>query len=154
LKACKIELANTADAQRMADLHQLCFSKSWPVREFASLLHLPSSLGLVAAKDGLDIGFVLIRVVVDEAEILTLGVAPEYRGFGAGHLLLEKAESMGRARGVGRVFLEVSVNNKAACDLYSRANYSGIGIRQNYYSDGSDACVMEKSLLQHGQNPA
>ena len=47
---------------------------------------------------------------------------------------------------IKRLFLEVSHSNIAAVKFYSRFDFSTVGIRRNYYKDGSDALLKEKIL--------
>ncbi|WP_300527629.1 ribosomal protein S18-alanine N-acetyltransferase [Maricaulis sp.] len=148
-----IERLHAASADQLAELHALCFDHAWSQAEFASLLHLPSSLALGLREDGRLDGFVLVRTAADEAEILTIGVDPRCRKNGVGRALLERAETEARERGVTRVFLEVSDRNSAARALYQRAGYTGAGRRARYYRDGSDALVLEKTLSGRGQRP-
>ena len=70
-----IEKLAAASAAQLAALHARCFDHPWSEAEFASLLHLPSSLALGQREDGVLLGFVLSRIAADEAEILTVGVA-------------------------------------------------------------------------------
>jgi ribosomal protein S18 acetylase RimI-like enzyme len=45
-----------------------------------------------------------------------------------------------------KIFLEVSDKNIHAIKLYERNGYEKISVRKNYYSDGSDAIIMQKFL--------
>ena len=79
----------------------------------------PSSL--VSAGDQAEPGtrqgpFVTVeaRVAADEAEVLTLAVAPAARRQGLGAALLETALLAAAAAGAGAMFLEVSTGNAAA----------------------------------------
>jgi ribosomal-protein-alanine N-acetyltransferase len=89
---------------------------------------------------------ILIRVAADEAEILTLAVAPEARRTGLGRALLDAACEAARAAGAVRLFLEVSATNQAARALYDAAGFQQIGRRRRYYADGSDALTMSLTL--------
>lgn len=64
------------DPPELAALHARCFTspRPWLAREFAALLG-HASIFLCHAPQG----FLLGRVVVDEAELLTLAVTPEAR---------------------------------------------------------------------------
>jgi ribosomal-protein-alanine N-acetyltransferase len=148
-----IERLTAASADRMANVHARCFDHAWSEAEFASLLHLPSSLALGRGEDGALHGFVLARIAADEAEILTIGVDPDQRRGGSGRALLNSLHGCARDRGVARVFLEVSDVNTAARALYERAGYTETGRRARYYRDGSDALVLEKTLSGRGQTP-
>ena len=91
-------------------------------------------------------GFVLARVVADEAEILTLAVDPHGQGQGAGRLLLQAAMGEARRRGAVAMFLEVAPSNAAALALYGSAGFVQVGRRPRYYPGGSDALVLRGPL--------
>ena len=56
--------------------------------------------------------------------------------------LIQRCEKLS----VNKLFLEVSHTNLTADKFYSRFDFSTIGIRRNYYKDGSDALIKEKIL--------
>ena len=47
---------------------------------------------------------------------------------------------------IDKLLLEVSLSNTTAEKFYSRFEFSTVGIRRNYYKDGSDALLKEKKL--------
>ena len=47
---------------------------------------------------------------------------------------------------INKLLLEVSHTNAIADKFYSRFDFSTVGIRRNYYKDGSDALLKEKKL--------
>ena len=65
-----------------------------------------------------------------------------------GKLLLSFALDHILTNAVDVVFLEVSVNNSVALQLYKQFGFEVLGQRKRYYSDGSDAYVMRKHLEQ------
>ena len=46
-----------------------------------------------------------------------------------------------------KILLEVSQSNVTAERFYSRFDFYTVGIRRNYYKDGSDALLKEKKLI-------
>ena len=149
-----VERVTPASAGRLAALHASSFDRPWSPADLASLLHMPSTLGLsLSSRDGLA-GFVLVRMALDEAEILTIAVHPDARRSGAGRQLMDALDAALREAGIERVFLEVSTQNVAARALYDRTGYSQVGLRRGYYSDGTDALVLEKTLHGSGQDGA
>ena len=88
----------------------------------------------------------LARVAADEAEILTLAVAPEVRRSGIGRTMLAAATEAAAAAGARIVLLEVSVTNIAAKALYTSFGFTEAGRRPQYYSDHSDALVLRLDL--------
>lgn len=146
--------AGAGSAPLLAELHRLAFpaGEAWGPEAIAVMLALPGSFALCAAADGGadPAGFVLVRAVADEAEILTLAVLPEQRRQGIGAALLRGAIGEAAARGARTLFLEVSEANRAARALYAAAGFAGRGRRRRYYADGSDALVLALSLPSCG----
>jgi ribosomal-protein-alanine N-acetyltransferase len=131
--------------ETLAALHAEAFETPWDAAALSALLASPG----VFAVEQPD-GFILIRVVADEAEILTLAVRPVARRSGLGARLVEAAVVRAAALGAERMFLEVAEDNVAARALYARAGFHEAGRRRGYYSrnDGSreDALVLALNL--------
>ena len=129
----------------LADLHAHAFAAPWDAAAFADLLAQPGVF-VVAEADG----FILIRVVLDEAEILTLAVRPEARRAGLGGRLVGQGAVQAAQGGARRLFLEVAEDNAAARALYARAGFRALGRRKAYYAapDGgrTDALVLGRDL--------
>ena len=51
-----------------------------------------------------------------------------------------------RKLNVNKLLLEVSQSNLTADRFYNRFDFSTVGIRKNYYKDGSNALLKEKKL--------
>lgn len=124
-------------------MHARCFTRPrpWSAAEFAALLGGPGVF-LCAG----DAGFLLGRVVLDEAEVLTLAVRPEARRRGAGRALLATFEAEAAARGAAAAFLEVAGDNAAALALYRGAGFAEAGRRRGYFGAGADALALRKAL--------
>ena len=93
------------------------------------------------------IGICVFHVVLDEAQINFFAVNKKYRkqGFGSNlmNYLIKRCEELS----IKKLFLEVSQSNIPAERFYSRFDFSTVGIRKNYYKDGSDAVLKEKKLI-------
>jgi len=77
--------------------------------------------------------YVVMIPVVDEAELLNIGVAQTAQRRGLGRVLLAAMLDMARERNMRRVFLEVRPSNEAAIALYRSAGFREIGMRRGYY---------------------
>ena len=130
----------------LAALHAEAFDAPWDAPSLSALLASP---GVFAVEE--DDGFILIRVVADEAEILTLAVRPEARRQGGGARLVQAAAGRAAGQGAARLFLEVAEDNAAARALYARAGFRFLGRRKAYYAapDGgrTDALVLGLDLV-------
>ena len=124
----------------LAQLHALCFPhKPWAAFHFADLKK--SGCDIIASEHG----FIVWRVVADQAEIITIGVHPDARQTGIASAMLVLAESDAKTRGANKMFLEVAENNRPARAMYEKNGYTQIGVRPKYY-DGVDAILMEKNI--------
>jgi ribosomal-protein-alanine N-acetyltransferase len=147
-----IEPGTAADAETLAKLHAGAFYRGWPREEFAAYLADPRTTpAYVACDAGHRIaGFAMLRLAADEAELLTIAVAPRWRGKGIGHALMHAALDDLSYTPVTRMFLEVDESNAAAVHLYKREGFSRVGERRGYYAraDGTaaTALVMSRDL--------
>ena len=124
----------------LANLHQKCFPhKPWSADDFADLKK--SGCEIIASQNG----FIVWRAVADDAELITIGVAPDARRTGIGAAMIGIMEGELKKSGVKSVFLEVAENNAPARKLYEQNGYAQIGVRPKYY-DGIDAIMMKKDL--------
>ncbi len=133
--------------EQMAALHARSFDgapRPWTGAEFRSILE-GAGTWLVSVEGGLAVG----RCTLDEAELLTLAVSPEFRRRGLGRRLLTLHEAEAQAREAKTLYLEVSVRNHAALALYRSHGYREAGRRTGYYAqaDGgrTDALVMARN---------
>jgi ribosomal-protein-alanine N-acetyltransferase len=132
----------------IAAIEAASFADPWSEAEFASVLLTPHTIFLVAEagrKSGI-VGYVIAMAVLDQAEILNVAVAPEYRGGGLGGGLLDAALLEVERRGAESVFLEVRVSNAAAKALYASRGFVEVSRRKNYYrTPVEDALVMQRA---------
>ena len=136
-----IATLRTADIDIVAKIHATCFFDAWGPSMLRQVLNMPGTFGLVARRPNYSsiVGFALARVAADECELLSLGVASEYRANGAGAQLLKAAMARAIAERARWFFLEVAEDNKAALRLYAAHGLTKVGYRLNYYenADGS-----------------
>ncbi len=92
------------------------------------------------------IGICVFHVVLDEAQINFFAIIPKYRKKGFGTYLMSYLINQCKKLNINKLFLEVSNNNSTAEKFYSRFEFFTVGIRRNYYKDGSDALLKEKKL--------
>ena len=93
------------------------------------------------------IGICVFQVVLDEAQINFFVVNQKYRGKGYGSYLMSYLIKECEKSSINRIFLEVSNTNITAEKFYSSFDFFTVGIRRNYYKDGSDALLKEKKLI-------
>ena len=132
----------------LAEMEAICFPTTpsiWSEKDYAA--HLANGAGLTVSDET---GFVVGRIAADEAEIITLGVLPDYRKRGHGTDLLAQFETHARTKGAEAIFLEVAANNRAALALYKARAFSRVGRRRKYYENAEgisvDAFILKKTL--------
>jgi ribosomal-protein-alanine N-acetyltransferase len=125
--------AASRDAASIAALHAASFRRGWSEQEVEGLLtdrHVIAHRAMVGSAMA---GFIMSRLVEDEAEILSVAVAGQRRGRGLARNLLNLHLRRLAALGARAVFLEVDEHNAAAIRLYDRAGFHEISRRPNYY---------------------
>jgi ribosomal-protein-alanine N-acetyltransferase len=142
--------AMSRDAGAIATLHAASFRRGWSEPEVEALLLDRHAVAHRATAGGKLAGFIMSRLVEDEAEILSVAVAPRWRGRGLARKLL--ILHLRRLAGLGAraVFLEVGEHNNAAIRLYHRAGFREVSRRPNYYpgtgGEAATALVLRRDL--------
>lgn len=138
----KMRSLGSFDLEILAELHRLCFTapwdQSWSTGSFAEILAMPGAAGwLISDQDAAALhqprGFILVRSVLDEMEIILVGTDPQYRQRGLGGRLVDQAIDFARQTGIKHVFLEHAAPNLAARALYRSRGFAEIGSRPGYY---------------------
>lgn len=149
--AYTIRPATAADLPALATLHAAAFPhEPWDAAALAGMLATPGTAALTTAGDLT--GFILLRVVLDEAEVLTICVSETARRRGAGRALLRAALNAAAAGGAAALYLEAAADNVSALALYRSAGFAEAGRRRGYYRRGAekiDALVMRLAPLSH-----
>ncbi len=85
--------------------------------------------------------------MVDYYDIANLAVKTEYKKQGLASKLLEEIERLAKEDGIENIFLEVSVHNEAAINLYLKHGYKKLKVIKNYYTVlKEDAFLMQKEV--------
>lgn len=116
----------------LAEIHGASFTlapRPWSADELKSLLSSPNTT--LFEIDG---GFAITRAAGPEVELLTIAVHPDFRRQNIAMRLMEMLQKSAKESGAEEIFLEVSVENTAACALYGACGYVAKATRMNYYS--------------------
>ncbi len=92
------------------------------------------------------VGFVVSRIAADQAEILSIAVASDFRGAGLARRLLDVHLRRLAGYGVATVFLEVDEHNAPARRLYAGFGFAKVGRRESYYAAAAAALVLRRHL--------
>ncbi|HHX94928.1 MAG TPA: ribosomal protein S18-alanine N-acetyltransferase [Clostridia bacterium] len=128
------------------EIENVSFPTPWSYRSYMGELTRNNFahyfVGLIEDKV---VGYIGIWIVLDEAHITTIAVAPEFRGNHIAERFIEFGVEYSKVWGAEKMLLEVRVSNKAAQKVYKRMGFVEIGVRKQYYSDTlEDAIVMLK----------
>src|SRR5262249_8134851 len=140
--------AGPADARALAALHAASFHRGWSEDEFERLLsdrHIVAHRAMVGAALA---GFILSRLVREEAEILSIAVACARQGRGLARQLLDTNLRRLVALRAGGAFFWGEEGNVSARRLYRRAGFQEVGRREAYYAaeHGAAALVLRRDL--------
>jgi ribosomal-protein-alanine N-acetyltransferase len=138
--------AKPADAPAIATVHNASFQRGWGEDEIHRLLIEHNVVAHRATNRRTFVGFILSRLAAGEAEILSVAIAPAWRGRAIARPMLMLHLRRLAGLGVRSVFLEVGERNAPACRLYRRAGFHEVGRRQGYYEGGATALVLRRDL--------
>ena len=134
----------------LAILHRRCFPDDpWEAAALGRIMALSGAYGWLAWEEDEPVGFILVRDLGNECEILSLGVVPRWRRRGAAQALLVTTIADARRRCVPSLVLEVAVDNEPASNLYTALGFASVGRRPRYYRrpDGRvDALILRLFL--------
>ena len=93
------------------------------------------------------VGISVFQIVLDEAQINYFSINHKFRRSGYGRYLISYIIKECQILGIKKLLLEVSENNFVAIKFYDAFNFATVGVRKNYYKDGSNALLKEKKLI-------
>lgn len=126
-------------AAEVAALHLLLFNPPWSEDSIRTSLDHPASTAFIAfdGRSRTAVGFVMGQLAADEAEILSIGVAPEWQRHGLGRRMVEGLSRAIERAEAKRLYLEVAADNDAAMGLYLGMGFMATGLRRGYYQRDS-----------------
>jgi len=139
-----IRALTAKDIKAVVALHAQGFEKGWPESEMQTHIENDLAMGCFSNDAAPNLlGFILIRIVYDQAEVLTLAVHPDTRRLGVARRLLDAVNIALKSGTVKSLFLEVAEDNLAAIALYKASNFEAFGRRPAYYKrkDGRVAAL-------------
>jgi [ribosomal protein S18]-alanine N-acetyltransferase len=146
----------TADAHNIASIMPVmdsafdpAFGEAWTPAQCMATLSLPDTQLLIARAHDEIAGFAISRWVLDEEELMMIGVLPEFQGRGVGKQILQYMIDLAKSANRSKIFLEVRANNPAI-KFYTSLMFTQIGIRPNYYvsnvGNRFDAVTMQRLI--------
>jgi len=130
------------DLQRILEIQKESFSDNWTDKMFISESENKFSNFKICKTGGITAGFIIYRLIANEAEILNIVVAKDFRGRNLGKNMLNYAIDDLKKKNAQTIFLEVNERNSVAINLYTRNGFKKYGMRPKYY--GFDDAVLMK----------
>lgn len=96
------------------------------------------------------VGYAGFWIVLDEAHLVNLAVAPAYRNQGIGRQLLMVILKIAINKGAQKATLEVRASNLNARKFYQRFSFKPVAVRKGYYHSREDAVIMWRDDLKEG----
>jgi ribosomal-protein-alanine N-acetyltransferase len=136
------------DIRALAAAEIDCFDDPWPEPYFATELFAPGRFHRVLVDSHGDlVAYLFTAWQYLDLHILKVATLPKFRRKGLGRRLMDVAEEHATEMAGETLTLEVRPTNAPAIALYETLGYRRLGIRPGYYSDGSDALVMTKRVV-------
>jgi [ribosomal protein S18]-alanine N-acetyltransferase len=123
------------------EIERAVYPQPWSTGVFADELGQDNRVYLALEVDGHLAGYGGLMLVVDEAHITTVVVAPQHRQGRLGTRLMMGLVDAAVDHGARSLTLEVRTSNLAAQALYRRFGMAPVGVRKQYYRD-EDALIM------------
>ena len=157
----RIDFAAEDDIDRILEIERGAISPPWTHGALLSEIYREDSFFAVAKNNSQftihnsqlftrDVcGFVFLRRIADEGELLQIAVDRTARRRGVAGLLMDAAFRYVGEHALKSVFLEVRASNEAAIALYEKHGFRPVRQRKDYYDKPiEDAVVMSKALEQ------
>ncbi len=125
------------DVEAVMRIEQSIYPYPWTTGNFIDSLDSGYTC-MVAELDGALVGYVVLMPSVDEAHLLTIGIASEHQRKGLGEEILSRMMAMAHDSGINRIILEVRPSNTPALALYRKCGFQQIGLRRGYYPADND----------------
>ena len=105
--------------------------KKWEKKDFYTFISNQNNIFILSHPK--PVGYLKARVTSDEIEIISILIDKKFRKIGIGKSLLKQLLNIALKKKIQNIFLEVSVENQIAINLYKKFNFIKVGKRKNYY---------------------
>lgn len=137
-----------ADLERVLRIEREVHAHPWTLGNFSDALRSKYQCKVYESEETI-LGYAVLMLAVDEAELLDIAIAAQHQRHGRGRKLLDEMMVLARRCGMRRMVLEVRTSNAAAIALYRNAGFANIGLRRDYYpaeTGREDAILMGREL--------
>ena len=110
----------------------------WSQLQFTTSIENCNNLCYYLNLNGKTIGYLIAMLAVGTADILNIGIDPDFKRQGYGTGLLNHLIEELKKRHIGEILLEVRAGNKSAIQFYKKQGFEEISVRKNYYMKNSN----------------
>jgi ribosomal-protein-alanine N-acetyltransferase len=143
----RVRRLRPSDFDRLLVIEHASFgSDAYDRKLFAEFLRNCGELFLVVEDGDAVRGYIVTCIKGEQAELVSIAVAPEARSRGAASALMESTLRRLRLRRIRRIRLLVRVTNRVARDFYEKYGFAKVRTVRGYYEDGEDGVLMAKDL--------
>ncbi len=144
-----VESKDLDQVSALLDIEREAFGeKAWNLEMIKSEFQKHNNVILLLRKDQSEIGYVLMRRILDEGELLRIAIRPAFQKMGYGKYLLESLFKKAKSQRIRKIYLEVSEKNIGAVRLYQKVGFQKIGLRKHYYGLNESAYIMVYPLKE------
>lgn len=135
------------DIAQVSEMEQRFFSTPWSEASIAHYVETGNTIFVVARNGEKTVGYAAVLCILDEGNLVSIGVDDAFRQMGIATELLDIVYEMAHERGVSSINLEVRTSNEAAIALYKKEGFVQNGLRKNFYREPTeDALLFWKEL--------
>ncbi|MCC5889440.1 MAG: ribosomal protein S18-alanine N-acetyltransferase [Alkalibacterium sp.] len=119
----------------------------WTLRQYADTLADTQLKFFVAETEDTIIGYAGGKVLLDEAEIYSVAVAPDFKNRQLATQLVRTFIEYCKSQGVEVMYLEVRQSNVPARNFYKKLGFKEVGKRPEYYRHPIEDAVLMKCTI-------
>lgn len=148
----KISPMLKSDTDELAKIDRVIFGGTFKAEDFSNYLNSDIYYFNVAKIDEKAVGYIGYMIIAGEADIINIGVLPNFRGQSIGKMLLSSMLQMCKQNGATCVHLEVRKSNTVAIKLYESYGFLTVGVSKNHYKQPTeDALRMNLCIKYNGE---
>lgn len=138
----KIEGLLLKDIEQIHDIECACFSTPWSINTLMEDLSNSAAKYIVLKDDDEVLGYLGVRMVLDELHIMNVAVKPDKRGKGYSNIIMDELMTFAVQGDYKIITLEVRESNEVAMNLYLKFGFERCGMRRDYYEKPKENAVL------------
>ena len=139
--AITVSKMTEGDAISLAEIDKIVFGGSFTKEDFINYLDSSIYYFYVAKIDEKAVGYIGYMLIADEADIINIGILPEYRGKSIGNMLMSAMIQELKKNSATCVHLEVRKSNSVAISLYKKYGFIDTGVSKNHYKEPTEDAI-------------